>query len=381
MKKTIISIGILLILIGCNPSKHEISNQNNTAKTKFLVAVFNGNGASPTCVEETYESLKIDSGISPRYLTAAEILSGVLDSVDVIIFPGGSASQELNHLGQIAAEKVKQFIKNGGGIVGICAGAYLLTTSKGYPSLEIVSATQWDREHYDRGRALVEFKLSKTGLEIFPELINQKTFLQYFDGPVLFPSDSGRSGKIVYQEMAQYVSDIKIHENHPVGITPGKTFLLGETIGNGRAMAIAGHPEATPGMRWMVPRMARWTAKKELINYPAKWIKPYLYKEAIFYTKELTKLEKKYFWDLFSDNDSIKYAAMNNLHDIKSRPAVRWNVGLLRDSNAKIRIHAAELLAADEYTIASKDFIASLKTEKDPFVKKTFADILQKLTY
>ncbi|MCK5536637.1 MAG: hypothetical protein KAI79_07405 [Bacteroidales bacterium] len=367
LTKKIIGIAILAIsvlIFGCD-NNTKTNTKTKSTSNKINVAVFKGDGVSPTCVIETFEALKIDSGISPQIITAAEITAGKLNDFEVIIFPGGSGSKELNNLGQIAATKVLDFVKAGNAAVGICAGGYLFSTTKDYPSLRLVSATEWDREHYDKGRALIEFELSTAGLEIFPELKNRKSFLQYYDGPVLMASDSGKSGVQKYIEHAKYVSDITVHPNYPSGITPGKSFILGEDYGNGRAMVIAGHPESTPGMRWMVPRMARWAANKELISYNSKWIKPELNNSEIFFKKELVKQEKEYFWQLSSNIVENKLIAMQKLYEMRSRPAVRWNLGMLRDNNAQVRTLAAHLLQETEYTAAIPDLQIAFNIETD----------------
>lgn len=365
MKKILIILtSISLIFSAC---QKETNNKQTT--NKIRVAVFKGNGASPTCVIETFEALKIDTGISPEKITAIDIMNGKLNNFDAIIFPGGSGSKELNNIGDMGASKIKEFVNAGKGVVGICAGGYLFSTTKGYPSLRLTSATEWDRAHYNKGRALVEFKPTNEGLKIFPELKNKKTFLQYYDGPVLMASDSGKSGNQLYTELAKYVSDIKIHPNYPGGITPNKTFMLDEKVGDGRAIVVAGHPEATPGMRWMIPRMARWAANKELIKYNTKWIRPQLNDSAIFFTDSLVKIEKNYFWKLFSNNTEEKLNAMQNLYELRSRPAVRWNMGLLRDNNPLVRTKAATLLQQAEYTAALPDLETAFKIEKDNSTK------------
>lgn len=50
---------------------------------------------------------------------------GVLDRADVIVFPGGGASNTASMLGARGLEKVRKFVQKGGGYLGYCAGAYL----------------------------------------------------------------------------------------------------------------------------------------------------------------------------------------------------------------------------------------------------------------
>lgn len=380
LRKPIIIINTVFIalftLVSCNSSVNNDIIKND----KIKVAVFNGSGASTVCVTETYESLKIDDGIIPSLISAWEISAGELNNFDVIIFPGGSASKELNNLGQDAAKKVVEYVKAGHGAVGICAGGYLFSTTKDYPSLKLVSATEWDREHYNKGRALVEFELTPKGHTLFPELENIKCFLQYYDGPVLMPSDSNHNGIFKYDEYAKYVTDIKIHKGYPTDVTPGKTFLLTENIEDGRAIVIAGHPESTPGMRWIVPRMARWAANKEIVKYNEKWVRPDIYTEPILYKKDLVKKEKEYFWKLLANNSNDKIEAMQSLWELHSRPAVRWNMGMLRDATPKVRAKAAYLLKQAEYTAALPDLVAAFKIETDSISKVVIKESIEFLS-
>ncbi len=367
----------LTIFISCENSNNKSSNNQ---ENKIKVAVFNGSGASAVCIIETFESLKIDTGISTGFISSREISEGKLNNFDVVIFPGGSASKELNNLGEDAAKKVVEYIKAGHGAVGICAGGYLFSTTKGYPSLELVSATEWDREHYDKGRALVEFKLTSEGEKIFPELTDKKSFLQYYDGPVFMPADSGKSNILKYNEYAKFVTDIQIHKGYPANITPGKTFLLSEKIENGRAIVIAGHPESTPGMRWIVPRLARWAANKTLVSYNKKWVRPEIYSQPILFKSELVKKEKAYFWNLLSDSPELKIEAMQNLWEIHSRPAVRWNMGLLRDSSPEVRAKAALLLQKAEYSAALPDLKTALEMESNSNTKSVLKESISFLS-
>ena len=353
---------VSILLFSCN------STNESSTPDKIKAAVFSGNGASPVCVLHTLEALKIDPNIQGDKISSADILAGKLNQYDVLIFPGGSGSKELNNLGDFNVEIVNDFVKSKGkGIVGICAGAYLLSNEPSYPSLKLTSAQIIDIEHYNRGRGLIEFELTEEGLEFFPELKGKKTFLQYNDGPVLQPIDSNQ---INYIELAKYVTDINTKESYPAGITPGKTFIFSENVGQGRVFVIAGHPESTPGMRWIVPRMVRWVSNNKLVGYNEKWIVPEMNDKEILFDSELIAYEKEEFWQLFNESPDSLIMAMNNLYNIRSRPAVRWNIGLLRHQNKKVRIKAAEMLLKTEYTPALNDLKTVLEIENDSLVKK-----------
>lgn len=363
-------LGILLIFscVKCSNSENDILK----AKTKINIAVFEGNGAGVVSVVETIEALRIDTGINAEALSASRIQNGDLSKFDAIIIPGGSGSKQLNNLGESNRRIVKEFVEQGGGIIGICAGAYMLSSTEGYPNLDIASSIHIDRAHYNRGRGLVEFALTDAGYEIFPELRNTSLFVQYYDGPVLVQGDSTN----VYNEIGTFISDIHPDDFAPEGLTPGRTFWLNQEIGEGKVFLTAGHPESTPGMRWMVPRMARWVTNNEMIDYDETWVRPEINDEEIIFTKELRKIEKDLWWQLFSENYQDQINALDSLHKLRSRPAVRWSIGLLRADNAEVRLQASELLLQTEYTAALKDVEEAYEKETDPLVKKAMANVI-----
>ncbi len=345
------------------------------------VGVYGDGGASPVCVTETVAALEIDSGMVPVVVHGADIQSGVLDSLDVIVFPGGSGSKESCSMGSVGRKKVREFVlKRGKGCVGICAGGYLLSTSPNYPSsLDLISAAVYDSAHYNRGRGLIEVRLTKAGEKYFPELSGRKSiFIQYYDGPVLVPETE--AGVSAYTELGQYVTDIHLTGGSQPGVTPGKTALLLNKAGNGRVFTIVGHPEATPGMRWMIPRMVRIVAGRELISYPETIVRPERESKAILFDKVRISKEYHLFWKLFSDSPDEKIAALDTLIAMRSRPSLRWAIGLLRDANPDVRIHAAGILAEAEYTPCLNDLAIAIRFEKDPKCLANLKDSFQKLS-
>lgn len=370
MKRTRYVIWLVVIsLFACN---HSDSPHETPA---LSVGVFNGNGASPVCVIETMEALKIDPGIVPVSISAADIMNGVLDKMDVLIFPGGSGSKEFNNMGQQAADKVKAFgQQEGKGLVGICAGGYLMASTPTYPNLDILKAAH-TRAYYNRGRGLISFHLNDEGKEIFYELKNTDSIhVQYYDGPIF---EQAKNAGL--QVLGSVNSDIATHKGYPHDFTPGKPAFFTKDYGQGKIFVSVGHPEATAGMRWMVPRMARWVANKELITYAKPLIRPEINNKEILFYADTKKIEKRLFWKLLDDDSAIVASAMDSLALLRSRPSIRWSIGLLRHRDWAIRLKAANYLLATEYTAAIEDLQVAIKTEKDSSQKQQLQDILRQL--
>ncbi len=369
---------LIMVLPACrqSPDKPD-GNAGRPGKEEIIrVGVFSGNGASATCVTETMEALKIDPAIAPRSISAAAMLGDSLKELDVLVFPGGSGSRQNNNLGSILGEMVKDFVmEKGNGVVGICAGAYLISDSRDYPCLRLISAGAVDIEHDKRGSAVAEVEFTRQGLKLFPEMREQKLgYIQYHDGPLLVPAGEGDNNPPVRH--ATLLSDIHCSPAAPAGVTPGKAFLVSQEVGGGRVFACAGHPESTRGMRWLVPRMVRWVARKEAVSYSPEVVRPQLGTGEIMHDDDR---EMDLFWKLFHDDPGVRISALERLVELRHRNGFRWAVGLLRDRAPSVRWRAAMVLAGAEYTAAMGDLETALEVERDEQCRATFRECLNRL--
>ena len=367
-----LSVLLIITLFSCSKTYTQEGLNVKTGKV-INVGVYNGNGASPICVLETMEALKIDRGINPKEISANDIMNGDLEKMDAIVFPGGSGSKEFNSLGQMAAEKVREFgMKKDKGIVGICAGGYLLSTTPTYENLKVLGVPH-TRKYYDRGRGLIGFSLTGEGKKIFYELKNiDSLFVQYYDGP-MFESTNGLN------VLATINTDIATHKGYPHNFTQGKPAFFTKKYGQGKVFVSVGHPEATAGIRWIVPRMVRWVTNNKLISYSQDLIRPELNDKDILFYSDTKKLESKLFWQLSDKNPKKVLKAIKELHKLRSRPSIRWSIGLLRHKDSDVRLTAARYLFDSEYTAAIPDLRAAVKSERNEMLKNELQAILTKM--
>ena len=59
-------------------------------------------------------------------LDGAAVRAGALDGLDLLVMPGGNSITEFQSLGTNGVERMRAFVRNGGGYVGTCAGCCLL---------------------------------------------------------------------------------------------------------------------------------------------------------------------------------------------------------------------------------------------------------------
>ena len=368
-----LSTGLLVLVLAAGAAAVNLVREQDDP---IRAAVYTGDGASAACVTETFEALRIDGGIEPSLIGPVDIFNDGLEDIDVLVFPGGSGSRQMNSLGSISHGIVRRFvIEDGKGVVGICAGGYLVSDSPGYPCLGLIGADTVDREHDKRGSALVEVSFTDEGLSIFPEMRGyERGYIQYHDGPLFVPPEGGDYSSC--EELAVNHSDVHHTGSAPEGMTPGKSFFLIQESGKGRVFACAGHPESTAGMRWMVPRMVRWAARREQVPYPANVTRPQLGEREIMHSDER---ETELYWLLFADDPAERIEALKALRADRYRNGFRWAAGMIRDVSPDVRGFAAEVLAEAGYTAAIEDLDAVIAREEDPACMKRLEDARNRL--
>ena len=161
-------------------------------------------------------------------------------------------------------------------------------------------------------------------------------------------------------------------------MTNNRPFITATQAGKGKVVTFVGHPENTPGMRWMIPRMVRWALDKELVSYSDAVVRPQIYPEEILYTKERLQQQDQYYQMLWGSPDE-KVEAITKLVELSAWSAKKKVIGLIRDENSAVRLAAARAIVELERTDALHDLEIAVKTETDEVVRKEMNSLLTQL--
>lgn len=369
-----LTIGVLIITLLF--SAFSCKKVPTKAEKRIKVGVFDKNGDSPWCITDAMEALKIDPQIDCEVIRASQIVSDEILEFDAIVFPGGSGRSETMSLGETGMERVVSLVKdNGVAVVGICAGAYIMTNTPNYPSLNLTGYKAIDIEHDHRGHGLAKFSLTEKGKEIFPELKDcEISFCQYYEGPVLVSAED----EVEENSLGTMLSDVHTVEGSPANMTNNRPFIVANSIGKGKVASFVGHPECTPGMRWMLPRIVRWATNKEMISYPESVTRPDFFKNEIIYTKDVQELQTKYYNNL-SGTKEEKLEAIDKVIELACWSSKKWIPGLLRDKDADVRSKASIALVKLERTDALADLEMAFANEKNDDCKVQLEKSLNEL--
>ena len=225
---------------------------------KIRVAIYNDTGGGESGGKNVTKCLGVmPDGFETYVVDAQAIRDGKLAGADVLVQPGGSGSAQAKALQSEGRDVIKKFVKSGGGYVGICAGAYLATND--YPwSLGFLNAKVLDKKHWLRNQkeATLKWHFTDDGQKTLGVTEGQKEVI-YHNGPILAPST--QPDMAAYTSLAVFDTEV-VGKGGEAGLMTGATAIASGTFGDGHVVAIAPHPERSPGMDGVIRRAVQWAA-------------------------------------------------------------------------------------------------------------------------
>ncbi|MFP6739282.1 MAG: BPL-N domain-containing protein [Planctomycetota bacterium] len=232
-----------------------------------LAALYDGGGTGGNGVANVTRQLHPLSKVVLCNIGPSDIADGVLGQFDVSIFPGGSGSGIARAIGKEGRVHVQQFVRGGGGYLGICAGGYLAAANYQW-SLGIVDARTITGKHWLRGRGKVKIELTEEGRRVFGDF-KLPLDVTFANGPIVSPA--GLDQLPDFEPLAIYRTE-HAENGSPAGLQVGTPAIVAGRCGSGRVISISPHPEATAGLEFFIPRAVEWVADRSpesLVATPA----------------------------------------------------------------------------------------------------------------
>lgn len=223
--KTLLALTCLLFIVtGCKKGGLLMPScsKGGDEERKLKVALYSGKGAS--LARDVEKALKI-LDIPYDKIEESDMKSECLPKYSVMIIPGGLTGEMVSGLKGLGYRSLREYVKNGGGFIGICAGAYLApkrVNISGYPEgLGIIDIENERLQGLGMHLVRIEGKHPVTkGYE------SQELPMFRLNGPMMIP---GKSVEV----LAKYVGD-----NDFAAIVTSK-------YGEGRVVLFGVHPEGS----------------------------------------------------------------------------------------------------------------------------------------
>ncbi|KAJ9453466.1 Biotin apo-protein ligase-related protein [Diplonema papillatum] len=213
-------------------------------------------------------------------VTGKDIAGGVLkrQNFDVLIHPGGEGYAQGRRLGHEGMRLVKEFVSQGGGYVGICAGANLASADDNYApyriglvaSRTLDSTPQYPNVKNLRGVAMCDIELNDVGREVFRTDAIAVKKIVYANGPLFLKDDQCKTEDAFrsrFEILARYSSEVAASDygrfvrckGNAYRMT-GKPAIIACPYGLGRVLCFSPHPEKPNGSQWMIRAAVRWVS-------------------------------------------------------------------------------------------------------------------------
>ncbi len=188
-----------------------------------LALIYKGPGSCKDLCSEAAAQIARNLGLSVKFLGPADLKAGAKEFQDAAVWiqPGGNAIDAAEALGEKGLKWIRQFVKNGGGYVGFCAGAFLADSTVDNPE-------------------------TIKGLGIIPvETVDYPVDSKKGNGIILSTFWFGKRRELFFNGGGTFYMDGK----HPVNVLAtygleGLPATIENQYGYGRVVVTGAHPEA-----------------------------------------------------------------------------------------------------------------------------------------
>ena len=193
-------------------------------QAKTRIAVFVGNGARSIGAYRWVEIATTAENVEATPVDGAAIRAGALDDADLLIMPGGNSRIISKDLGAEGHKRIKNFLLQGGGYVGTCAGCCLLMQSdKSHTNMMNIIPYSFG---VCGGKAEISINFNDKALSL-AGIKKGATKIKYSEGPVPRPAKTADTN-VTVEVVARYAGNIN-------------------SMGAGKRKSFAGHPAAFAG--------------------------------------------------------------------------------------------------------------------------------------
>lgn len=197
------------------------------------VALFRSPGVARDALDATETLLRATRGYELTVLGPNDVRAGRLAGHDVVVFTGGRGSIQGRFLGEDGRARVRDFVRDGGGYVGICAGAYMALQGEAeFHKIAFVAGRHATGDAWRRG-------VATTWVE--PLDGSPRAPLHYANGPIFAPEVV--EGLDAYVPLALFRADVysEAHGTGP-GEMPGTPAVVAARYGRGRLLLWSPNP-------------------------------------------------------------------------------------------------------------------------------------------
>lgn len=271
MKRTaaiFLLIGVVA-LCGCQSGRVDATTGATPAiapssQPRLKVGVYADRGPGGIGAVEWFRLVDESPEMELKLLDGQMVRAGALDGLDVLVMPGGASKTEFDTLGTNGVERMKAFIRNGGGYIGTCAGCCLLMDGP----KKRARLMPWDSRGSEGDLLFPRFRLTAAGQKALG-LKEGPHVIRYHGGPFMWPTTNRIEGANfelwgTFDAEATLRGRLKKEKK-----MYGAAAIVGGTYGKGRVFATSAHPEYFESTLYFVRAAFKYVTGRD-VRFPAR---------------------------------------------------------------------------------------------------------------
>ena len=266
---TVLGIAALSLLTSC-ASMQVVENNDPPAYEgpKVKVGLFLDKGCRGNGSWQWARLLAHCPQLDLTFLDANDIRNGKLDELQLLLCPGGSSKMQYAVMGPDGVQKVRQFIENGGGYIGVCAGSFNTMNSEGR-----IALLPYDYIPNASGQlADLAFEFDQESAKLL-DIKPGRHIMRYHGGNIMKPTEpTAPMGEA--KVLAVFKSSVSGYGKAPYNFMDTPAVVLGQ-YGKGKVLASSCHPESYESTHDIaLGYVQAVTGVKPVPFYPAKISRP-----------------------------------------------------------------------------------------------------------
>jgi len=265
MKRIVLLFCVAGVVCGCTTTKNSGGRTSPGERLAPLkVGVYADRGPSGIGAVEWFRLVDESPDMELHLLDGEAVRDGALDGLDLLIMPGGSSVTEYQTLGSNGVERMKTFVRNGGGYVGTCAGCCLLMDGP----LHRARMMPWDSSGAEGHTMFPTINVNAKGAKALG-LKEGPHVMRYHGGPFLQPTTN-----VIADAHMELWGTFDAEATLKGRINPKKRMygsgaIVGGTYGKGRVFVTSAHPEYFNGTLYVIEAALKYVTGRT-ITFPAR---------------------------------------------------------------------------------------------------------------
>ena len=270
--ETVMMLRMLLLvasvaLCGCSTTSTVASSAAEASRPSPLkVAVYADNGPSGIGAVEWFRLVDESPDMELHLVDGKAVRAGALEGLDLLVMPGGNSKTEFTTLGTNGVERIKAFLRAGGGYIGTCAGCCLLMDGEDRRA----RIMPWNTCGSEPDTLFPTFQLNAKGAAALG-LKKGPHKMRYHGGPCMWPTtnviaDAKFEVWGTFDAEAAMKGKVKLKMH-------GAAAILGGTYGKGKVFVTSAHPEYFNSTLYVVKGAFRYVTGRD-VTFPLRARKP-----------------------------------------------------------------------------------------------------------